>query len=281
MNRGKGQVKTHVGGYTIVETLIFLAVSAAMFIAAMAFVSGQQNRAQFVNAVHDFEQQLTDISNNVSTGYYEYPSGLTCNVDASNTPQPGAAGSGKCILVGVAIKLGEGGDDESYSTVTLVGSKVNSAGIDVHNLEEARPVPVSTSVSTKKLLSGAKVGCIERDSSGCVSTNAAIGFFTKLTGSVTEDTGKNNIIRTDLLPYFTVNLGDDMSGTLSKISANTAGVDYRTAGVLANPANMNPQSLTICLIGDATNQHAQIKISGATTGSLSITTDISGGTACS
>jgi type II secretory pathway pseudopilin PulG len=278
MNRGKGQVVTRLGGYTIIETLIFLAVSAAMFVVAMGFVSGQQNKAQFVNAVRDFEQQLTDVANNVSSGYYEYPSGLTCDVDGTYTPQPGSAGSGKCILAGVAIKLGNGGGG-AYSTMTLVGSKVNSSGVDVHNLVEARPIVINSSINTRQLLNGAKVSCIDKNGGGCGTNNAAIGFFTKLTGSVTEDTGKNSIIRTDLLPYPAVNISDNAAAATSKINANIFGIDYSALG-LTNPSNINPRSLSICILSGTTKQYAQIKINGAATGSLSITSEIFGGTVC-
>jgi type II secretory pathway pseudopilin PulG len=278
MYRGKGKFKACVGGYTIIETLIFLAVSAAMFIAAMAFVSGQQNRAEFVNAVRNFEQQLIDVGNDVATGYYSYPSGLTCNADGSNNPQVGATGPNRCILLGMVLKFGEGGTLNQYSKVTMVGSRVNSANVDVHNLAETHPVPIETSVNTQRLF-GARVECVYKNSGGCGTNNAAVGFFTKLAGSVTEDTGKNNIIRTDLLIYPSVTFSDTISATYSKISATTVGVDYSTGG-LASPANLNPQSLALCLVSDTTNQHAMVTIRGALSGSLTITSVISGGTAC-
>ncbi len=65
MNRGNRST-----GYTIVETMIFLAVSSLMFISAMILINGRQSRAEFIQAVRVFEANLRDVANDVSTGYY-------------------------------------------------------------------------------------------------------------------------------------------------------------------------------------------------------------------
>jgi type II secretory pathway pseudopilin PulG len=290
MNRCKELGPARSSGYTIVETLIFLAVSSAMFVAAMLLISGQQNKAQFVNAVRDFETQLTDVANNVSTGYYSNPSNLTCAVDGSNNPLPTVSATatdtqgtnGKCIFAGIVLKLGDGSDSDSYSKVTMAGARLRTDGKDVQSLAEANPVAVDPSLSTKKLLYGARIQCIKRDSGPCTSTqNAAIGFFTKLAGSVTEPQGKDNTIRTDLIPYPTVSVSD-AANNMYKISATpTGGANYSTTSPgLASTGVINPQSLDICILSGGTSQYALIHIRGAVAGSLSITTEIKAGSAC-
>ena len=54
MNRGKGQVTSRLGGYTIVETLIFLAVSAAIFFAAMQLIGGFCDHLSLITRTGEF-----------------------------------------------------------------------------------------------------------------------------------------------------------------------------------------------------------------------------------
>ena len=67
MNRGEARR----GGYTIVETLIFLAVSALLFVSTIILISGRQAKAQFTNSVRDLVSDITDVANDVANGYYQ------------------------------------------------------------------------------------------------------------------------------------------------------------------------------------------------------------------
>lgn len=68
-------------GFTIVETMIFLAVSGAMLIIGFAFFSGVSNRNQFALSMRDIESYFQDVANDVSAGFY--PTG-----DVKCTPNP-------------------------------------------------------------------------------------------------------------------------------------------------------------------------------------------------
>ncbi len=76
-------------GYTIIETMIFLAVSSALFISVVLLVSGQQRRTEFAQAVRDLQSRITDIQNDVATGHYFETSNFTC--DTGTLPMRPAA----------------------------------------------------------------------------------------------------------------------------------------------------------------------------------------------
>lgn len=124
-------------GYTIVETMIFLAVSGAMFVSAMALVNGRQARTEFTTTVRNFEAVLADIANDVSNGYYtnatENAKQLSCsatstNIDNINPPviitstttNKQGTNTG-CLFIGKAVQFGAEGDKERFTTLTLVG----------------------------------------------------------------------------------------------------------------------------------------------------------------
>ena len=57
-------------GFTIVETMIVLAVSGALFTSAIFFIGGRQQKAEFTASVRNFETSINDIANDVSDGYF-------------------------------------------------------------------------------------------------------------------------------------------------------------------------------------------------------------------
>ena len=66
-------------GYTIVEALIFLAVSGALLVSAGVIINGRQERTRFAQAVDDVGLTLQDYFNDVSTGYYPNSNNLLCS----------------------------------------------------------------------------------------------------------------------------------------------------------------------------------------------------------
>ena len=141
-------------GYTILETMIFLVVTAAMFVSMMAFISGRQNRTEFNSGIRDFESNVNDIANDVSNGYYANvtssanPSGqkISCvksgtGVMLSNTTSDEQGKNEGCIFIGKALQFNstdEGTD--KFVTVSLVGKQYknnNAAYGDVTTYQES------------------------------------------------------------------------------------------------------------------------------------------------
>lgn len=99
-------MKRQRAGFTIVETLIVLAVSGVLFISVAALISGQINRYRTRDAVFNLESSVRDVLNDVSTGYY--PEKVGSNPDCSG----GTAGSGRgtntgCVIAGKSITFGQ------------------------------------------------------------------------------------------------------------------------------------------------------------------------------
>lgn len=125
-----------VGGFTILETMIVMAVSATMLLSAMLLFSGQQRRSQFNQSVRDLESKFQDILNDVQTGYFPNVGGTTCTKDLINGPivSLGSTEQGAnldCVFLGKAIHL----QSDKIISYTIVGN--NGAGA---TLASAKPV---------------------------------------------------------------------------------------------------------------------------------------------
>ena len=48
-------------GYTIVEVLIFLAISSLMFLLAATFISGKQSAVEFKQGMNDINTQIKSV----------------------------------------------------------------------------------------------------------------------------------------------------------------------------------------------------------------------------
>jgi type II secretory pathway pseudopilin PulG len=291
MNRGADSSKSKQGGYTIVETLIFLAVSGLMLTMAMVFVSGKQARQQFQTTVRDFETSLTDIANDVSNGNYtNNDDPFVCKVNAIGIPyfpadqSTGATTAGthsECIFVGTVVKFGSGGSTSGREQViqyVMMGARQRS-GKDVVSLTEANPRIISQA-STKQITNigaGATVECIKVGASSCDDNNAAIGFFTTFQGSdLASHSG--GALQTEVLSYKTlINIDDNDGEVRRKLNPTPpATVDYSSA---STSVERNPD-ITICISGGS-NQHALVHIGSNGSSRLTVTSEILGGNSCS
>ena len=66
------------GGFTIVETLIVLAVSGLLLISAIVMISGRTNKTQFTTAANDLKQSLEQVINEISSGYFPNANNFQC-----------------------------------------------------------------------------------------------------------------------------------------------------------------------------------------------------------
>lgn len=139
-------------GFTIVETLIVLAVTSAMFLIAMLAFRGQHDRTQFNQSIRDTQSKIQDVANDVTAGYFPQVDGWSCQRgDGVNKPEVVTSSGStqgtnqQCIFVGKAIHFGVADDECSDNCtelhiVTMIGNrKVTTATgtKDVENLEEA------------------------------------------------------------------------------------------------------------------------------------------------
>jgi len=135
-------------GYTIIEVLIFLAVSAVMFLSAITVISGRQSKTEFAQTARNLNSQLQDWINDAQTGF---PGGTvgqyTCKSLGSKLQidRVAASVSPSCIFLGKAIQV----TDKSYLTdptqaskiyaYSVFGQRLDSTGQLVTNLSDATP----------------------------------------------------------------------------------------------------------------------------------------------
>lgn len=93
--------QTH--GFTIVETLIVLAVGGMLLVSALAMFRGRIARTQFSTALNEFDVKLRLVMNDVASGL-SIGAGSGDVFCDSNSGEIGTGG--KCIALGKAIHLG-------------------------------------------------------------------------------------------------------------------------------------------------------------------------------
>jgi hypothetical protein len=118
MKRGLGS-----GGYTIIEVMIVLAVTAALFISTALLLTGKQGKTQFEQGVNDFSMQLESVMSDVGASYYT--NGFTCTATAPGKPvlsaPPKDAGSNEgCVFLGKVLYRT---NNTSLSLIDVVGRR--------------------------------------------------------------------------------------------------------------------------------------------------------------
>lgn len=127
----------HSSGYTIVEVMIVLAISAALFATAVMGYASQNRRTAFNQTVKDLELKIQDTLNDVGTGYFPNSGNFTCSRTSSPAAPTVAAGANQqgtnqdCIFVGKALDLTSEAGDNSFEIYTIMGLKNSSTDPEV------------------------------------------------------------------------------------------------------------------------------------------------------
>lgn len=120
-------MKQPLGGFTIIESMIFLAVSAVMFAGVFAVYRDSQQSTQFSQAVRELESDLNGILNDTEAGVVPSLEDIECRYEGVNTQPTFYTVSGAtpgdnndCIFIGKIIQFGDGTDRETYHVHTLI-----------------------------------------------------------------------------------------------------------------------------------------------------------------
>jgi type II secretory pathway pseudopilin PulG len=135
-------------GYTIIEVMFFLVISAGLFGAAVVNFSIQNRRTQFTQTVHAFDLRVQDTINDIDTGFYGSNSDFGCTAPAGGG-KPVLNGShvqqgqnSDCTFIGKAMQFGPDGNKAKFNIYTIVGRRaIDDTGTErqVQSLEEASP----------------------------------------------------------------------------------------------------------------------------------------------
>jgi hypothetical protein len=248
-------------GFTIVETMIALAVSMALFLGAVLLINGKQHTTAFNQGIRSLQTQFKQTIGEVSSGYFVNDGSLKC-VDGGGFPDVSSSGTDMqgtnidCLFLGKVIQFGVPGvNDEGYNVYTVVGLKkgvtggtvsLNASGARVIARSSVDTTPVPDMYDTHSLPYGMKV------SSTYYTTHpgsvASVGFITNLTNL--GDSDGSQLV--SVVPVTSTTLGKDKSVGATEINANidTSPID---------PAN----GARICFNSGGTNQSVLFQIGGS------------------
>ena len=123
-------------GFTIVETLIVLAVSGVIFLSTALLISGKINKTEFTQSIQDIQSQMQQDINNIADGFYPTLSNFTCKDNGRATVDITNASNGQgtnvgCIFLGKVVEFGiHGTDPQEFITYTVAGRQIDN-GQDV------------------------------------------------------------------------------------------------------------------------------------------------------
>jgi hypothetical protein len=260
--RGIFPVSANRQGYTIVEVMVFLAVTTALFVMIAGTFSRRQAGTEFSIAARDMESRLQDIANDVSTGFYNNPGNFRCRVSGGapviDTVEANEQGTNDdCIFIGRVAQFDLNvGDGKQYNIYSVVGARQTS-GRDVENFDEARPRAIANPVSPVDLTESQQLspGLVVRSMYAQYGANRqrirAVGFFTSFgSGSAATDPSSLSV---NIVP-----LGFGTPNTKDAIVNAVSGISNGYFSLVGNP----PDGVVVCMDGDATNQHAILKLGG-------------------
>lgn len=252
----------HSGGFTIVETLVVLAVTGFLFAMAVLLIAGKQDATQFSHAVREVQSQVQQSFNEVSTGYYQNTGNLKC-VKSFTGPVLSSTvtelGTNKgCIYLGKVLQFDiAGSDPEQYNVYTLVGLRDEGAGT-LLNLVATKPrvvakgtTEMATSIpdnmyDTRTLLNGLTVTKMYYDDNPA-NAIGAVAFASSIGSLGASDNSQQ------------VNVVAIPATQLNRSKAD--GVTQINAGLAASVINP-PNGVQICFRSGGTDQSALMKIGG-------------------
>ncbi len=147
-----------LGGFTIVEVLIVLAITGGLFLIAMVAINGQAQKAEFTQGLRDFHSRIDSVINDVSDGAFPDAAGFACTPNIGSTPtfdSPGAGGgqgtNKGCIFLGKVIAFSSSPDElNKFKVFTVAGARLNSSDHEVTNFADAQPVAADISSPNNK-----------------------------------------------------------------------------------------------------------------------------------
>lgn len=143
--------KNHNKGFTIVETLVVIAITALLFLATSFLVRGQIQKQQYKLGINEQLSLLRDTANDVQTGYYPDVLNLTnvtCAGTASSVNAANQGQNGDCILVGKRITFNQ--NDMYIDTLVDGKSKTgpSASTTTVSTIRQTVKYPNSMSVTS-------------------------------------------------------------------------------------------------------------------------------------
>ncbi len=179
MNNRGGSISL-AAGFTIVETLIVLAVTSTLLISAMVSMSGRQAKTEFQVATQSAVREYQSIISQIESGRYKSPNNFTCTSAAPNnvtfTSDLGGDSQGAnqgCVYLGLALVFGE--DASTYKKYLVAGSRLNGP-VSADTITDANPTTHEMTLSNHVVTRGLEYA-------GARYVSSTDGSYTNLTGA--------------------------------------------------------------------------------------------------
>lgn len=282
-------------GFTIVETMIVLAVTGALFVAIAASLTGRQNAAEFTHSIQSIQSQLQQIIDQVPDGNFPDQQVRCVSIGSPFFLPGGSQGTNsECIFLGKVIQFhvrNAGGlSTEQYQVYTIAG--LNTQGTSAEPFAAARPTVVAIAgnyAAYSKAVSleyGLQTVWMRSDNNlsctGSACSIGAVAFLMEPGQAGSTGTGySSGAQQVDLIPIRTTGLNQYLSTAVGEIQYRAVGSGGLQDINLLTVAPINPiNGVQICFASGTTNQSGLITI-GSSGRQLVVKLDIkSGNTTC-
>jgi type II secretory pathway pseudopilin PulG len=161
-------------GFTIIETMLFLAVTGLLVMGVLIGTGTALNRQRYRDSVESFKNVLQSQYADLGSVRNSRPDTLAC--DATALPVPGSEirGQSGCLIVGKYLRI-DGGDISIY-TVLARGQGITGVS-DITNLDTKYTYNVSQDVEERTLEWGTKIVYPKSGIDASASTSRQIGIL--------------------------------------------------------------------------------------------------------
>lgn len=259
-------MKRNGAGYTILEVMIFLAVTGVLFALIYPSISSRQDKVKFNQSVNDLKSKIDDVINDVSTGYFPSQD-FTCTINSSGALQltsgtsNGQGTRSDCIFLGKALRFTNVTDDSQMNIYTVIGKRKKGVD-DVTKYTDAQPTivapdnpsgasrpDITENYAIKWQYQIPRVVILKNPS---LATDQDIGSLEMLTPLSTSNNLGSDTKRVDIIP---------VDNSLLSQTSNSDAVHVINSNSPWD--NVNPQNgILICIVDRGKNQWAAIQIGG-------------------
>lgn len=273
--------KPNGNGYTIIEVLVVLAVTAGLFVSAAIMIAGRQNRTAFEQAVRGMQSYLQSAIDEVVVGHYPNGGSFQCTATASGPAISAGSNSqgtnGGCVFVGKVIQFGVAGTNpEQFRVYTIAGLRVTAAGAEVVSRVQAMPVLIAPATADPDIPDRSTPGVLENGLTtlgveyGSPSPTSVGGVaiwqsLATISGGVLTSSAQANHIGP--IPNTSLNMTQQQF------------VDAANANLTSGPLD-DVNGVRICFVSGGTNQSGLITL-GGNNRRLTVTLDIKSNKTCS
>jgi type II secretory pathway pseudopilin PulG len=283
------------GGFTIVETMIVIAVMGALFLSAALLIGGKQNQVAFEQAVKDTQDDIQQVASAANSGFYNYKSDFSCTAPGSHLALTKSASSkqgqnGDCILLGEAMQfalVGTGGTTEAqaYKVIPIAGKRDN--GGELANAAATAVMPSGhhghsgsnfpDASQTNPLSHGIEAVwmCYQVSSGDCKAHPIGAFAFVSSLGSRKDGKLQSGSQHLMLIPIPHSAASTNPFFTQSKDVARAIDTHLGDASTPHNPSG----GVRICFASGATNKSDLVTVGGGGR-ALSVTSSIKDGRKC-